>query len=73
MSQPSSNDVAPALNSHSINHRGRTILYEVLGGTNMVISAVLFIGFVLATGAVVVKAYEWYQDVLYGPYLKPLD
>jgi len=40
---------------------------------NMVISAVLFIGFVLATGAVVVKAYEWLQDVLYGPYLKPLD
>jgi len=33
----------------------------------MVISAVLFIGFVLATGAVVVKAYEWLQDVLYGP------
>jgi hypothetical protein len=39
----------------------------------MVISAVLFIGFVLATGAVIVKAYEWQQDVLYGPYLRPLD
>jgi len=74
MSQRSSNDVVPARNSHSINHCGRTILYEVFGRIeNMVISAVLFIGFVLATGAVIVKAYEWHQDVLYGPYLKPLD
>ena len=74
MSHPSSNDVAPARNSHSINHCGRTILYEIFGGNeNMVISAVLFIGVVLATGAVIVKAYEWHQDVLYGPYLKPLD
>jgi hypothetical protein len=39
----------------------------------MVISAILFIGFVLAAGAAIVTAYERYQDVLYGPYLKPMD
>jgi hypothetical protein len=39
----------------------------------MVIDTVLFIAFVLATGTAVVKAYEWYHDVLYGPYLKPID
>jgi hypothetical protein len=35
----------------------------------VVIETVLFIAFVVAGGAVIVKAYEWYQDVLYGPYL----
>ena len=40
---------------------------------SMVIGAVLFIGFVLAAGAAIVTAYERYQDVLYGPYLKPMD
>lgn len=40
---------------------------------NMVIATVLFIAVVLATGAAIVKAYEWHQDVLYGPYLKPMD
>lgn len=39
----------------------------------MVIATVLFIAVVLATGAAIVKAYEWHQDVLYGPYLKPMD
>ena len=28
---------------------------------------------VVAMGAVVVKLYEWRQDVLYGPYLRPDD
>lgn len=34
--------------------------------------AVIFLS-VFALGAVVVKLYEWRQDVLYGPYLRPDD
>ena len=37
----------------------------------MLIGTVLFVAFVVATGAAIVKAFEWHQDVLYGPYLKP--
>ena len=40
------------------------------GIENMVIETVLFIAFVVIVGAAVVKAYEWHQDVLYGPYMK---
>ncbi len=40
------------------------------GIENMVIETVLFIAFVLILGAAIVKAYEWHQDVLYGPYMK---
>jgi hypothetical protein len=39
----------------------------------MLIAAVLFIAFVVAMGAATVKAYEWHQDVLYGPYLNRID
>jgi hypothetical protein len=39
----------------------------------MIIATGLFIAFVIATGVAIVKAYEWHQDVLYGPYLKPID
>ena len=39
----------------------------------MVMATVLFIGFILVAGAAIVTAYERYQDVLYGPYLKPMD
>jgi hypothetical protein len=39
----------------------------------MIIATVLFVAFVVATGAAIVKAYEWRQDVLYGPYLKRID
>jgi hypothetical protein len=39
----------------------------------MVIEAVLFIAFVAAAGAAIVKAFEWSQDVLYGPYIKRVD
>ena len=35
----------------------------------MVIETILFLCFVFAMGAVVVKLYEWRQDVLYGPYI----
>jgi hypothetical protein len=36
----------------------------------MIIATILFVTFVIAVGAAIVKAYEWHQDVLYGPYLK---
>ena len=35
----------------------------------MIIEAALFLSFVAIAGAIVVKAYEWRQDVLYGPYI----
>jgi hypothetical protein len=40
---------------------------------NMVIETVLSIAFFVAGGAIIVKAYEWRQDVLYGPYMKRAD
>jgi hypothetical protein len=40
------------------------------GIEQMVIETVLFIAFVVIVGAAIVKAYEWHQDVLYGPYMK---
>jgi len=43
------------------------------GIENMVIEMVLFIAFVVVVGAAIVKAYEWYEDVLYGPYMKRVD
>jgi len=39
----------------------------------MVIDTVVFVAFVVVTGAAIVKWFEWHQDVLYGPYLKPQD
>ena len=39
----------------------------------MVIEMVLFIAFVVIVGAAIVKTYEWYEDVLYGPYMKRVD
>ena len=39
----------------------------------MVIETVLFIAFAVAAGTVIVKAYEWHQDVMYGPYMKRTD
>ena len=39
----------------------------------MIIASVLFVALVVAAGAAIVKAYEWHQDVLYGPYLKRID
>jgi hypothetical protein len=40
---------------------------------SMVVETVLCIAFVVAGGTVIVKAYEWHQDVLYGPYMKRTD
>ena len=39
----------------------------------MVIETVLSIAFVAAGGTVIVKAYQWRRDVLYGPYMKRAD
>jgi hypothetical protein len=41
-----------------------------MGIEHMVIETVLFIAFVVFVWAAIVKAYEWHQDVLYGPYMK---
>ncbi len=62
-------------NPHFIDHCSRSILYGSYCRRieNMVIETVLFITFVVATGAAIVKAYEWHQDVLYGPYLERVD
>jgi hypothetical protein len=51
---------------------GRSSMGFMLQGSSetMVIETVLFIVFAAAAGAAIVKAYEWYQDVLYGPYMK---
>jgi hypothetical protein len=38
-------------------------------GSKMVIETIVFLVFVVAVGAVVIKVYEWRQDVLYGPYV----
>jgi hypothetical protein len=35
----------------------------------VVTAAALFLVFVAAIGTVVVKVYEWCQDVLHGPYI----
>jgi len=39
----------------------------------MVIETVLFVTFVAIVGAAIAKAYEWRQDILYGPYMKRVD
>jgi hypothetical protein len=43
------------------------------GIEHMVIEIVLSIAFLAIVGAAIVKAYEWHQDVLYGPYMKRVD
>jgi cell division protein FtsL len=40
---------------------------------HMLIASFLFIAFVVAIGAIIVKTYEWHHDVLYGPYLNRID
>ena len=37
----------------------------------MIIEIILFLAFVVVVGAIIVRAYEWRQDVLYGPYIFP--
>jgi len=44
-------------------------MIRTLQDQKMVIEAILFLAFVILVGAIVVKVYEWRQDVLYGPYI----
>jgi hypothetical protein len=69
------NNIASGEKTDFSDHCGRSILYGSYGGRirNVVIETVLFIAFVVAGGVAIVKAYEWHQDVLYGPYLKRVD
>ena len=39
----------------------------------MFIEAALFFAFVAIVGTLMVKVYEWRQDVLYGPYIRQND
>jgi hypothetical protein len=39
----------------------------------MVIETILFFTFIVSGGAIIVKAFEWRQDVLYGPYIEQDD
>jgi hypothetical protein len=44
-------------------------MIRTLQDQKMVIEAILFLAFVILVGAIIVKIYEWRQDVLYGPYI----
>jgi hypothetical protein len=48
---------------------GRSFM-DLCGRYCMVIESVLLIAFGVIVGVAIVKAYEWHQDVLYGPYLR---
>jgi hypothetical protein len=39
----------------------------------MIIETILFLVFVTAVVVATVKVYEWRQDVLYGPYIRPAN
>jgi hypothetical protein len=65
------NSIASGGGPDFIDHCGRSILYGWAEGIeNMVIETVLFIAFAVIVAAAIVKAYDWHQDVLFGPYLK---
>ena len=50
---------------------GRSSMDRMAEGIeHMVIESVLSVAFVVIVGAAVGKAYVWYHDVLYGPYIK---
>jgi hypothetical protein len=69
------NHIASGENPDFIDHCGRSILYGSCAGRieSMIIEAALSIAFVVAGGTVIVKAYQWRRDVLYGPYMKRAD
>ncbi len=56
----------------SLQEKTRISLTTVAGQSSMDLVAE-GIAFAVAGGAVIVKAYEWHQDVLYGPYMKRAD
>ncbi len=39
----------------------------------MIIEVALLFSFVAIVGVIIMKAYEWRQDVLYGPYIRRKD
>lgn len=39
----------------------------------MIVETILFLTGVVAAAAFFVKVYEWRQDVLYGPYIRPQE
>ncbi len=50
---------------------GRSSMDHVAEGIeHMVIETVLFVAFAIIVGVAVVKAYEWHDDLLYGPYIR---
>jgi hypothetical protein len=51
-------------------HR-RLMFRSYTAGIEMIIEILIFFAFVVAVGAAIVKAYEWRQDALYGPYIFP--
>jgi hypothetical protein len=57
----------------SLQGKTRISLTTVAGQSSMDPVAEGFIAFAVAGGAVIVKAYEWHQDVLHGPYMKRAD
>jgi hypothetical protein len=49
---------------------GRSSMDRMAEGIEHMVIEVLLIAFGVIVGVAIVKAYEWHQDVLYGPYLK---
>ena len=54
-------------------HSGLLVSVVSSARLKMIIEVALFLLFVAIAGAFVVKAYEWRQDVLYGPYIRQND
>jgi hypothetical protein len=52
-----------------LTHRQPDYDLLIVGSEKMVIEIIVFLVFVVAIGAVIIKAYERRQDVLYGPYV----
>ena len=69
------NHIATARNPDSIHQTvaAQSFMHSFGRIEDMVIGTVLFVAFVVATGSAIVKAFEWHQDVLHGPYLKRND
>ena len=51
----------------------RHVSMDCSGIRKMIIETILFLVFVTAVGTAIVKVFEWRQDVLYGPYIRPTD
>jgi hypothetical protein len=49
------------------------MVLDCSGIETMTIETILFLVVATAFGIAIVKVYEWRQDVLYGPYIRPAD